>query len=331
MYLDKPEPVEMDRVTINAVIHNVGEAPASPAVVEFLVNDEVVDMREQSLDVSDRLVATFTWTAEGDRNYLSVRVRPGHSADPDDLVVKTVDVIPNSPPIIIVEVYPIEVIVEDPVNFINNQTSDPNEDKLSFLWDFGDGFTSTDATTQHVYLTKGTYTAKLTVSDTRGGESTEQWLVTVKKKPVDEEPVISMVMLGGIALAVIVILVVAFLVMGRRRKTPGADDDDGDATTGPEEGERKAPNRRHLPPPPPPPPPPTLPAGTDSIPGSPLEELDNPYYQYDYGPGVEDPPQHDEGHDTGHDPGLETGSENGPEEAEAPADEGYDPSLETSE
>ena len=73
------------------------------------------------------------------------------------------------------------------------------------------------------------------------------------------------------------------------------------------------------------------PAGTDSIPGSPLDELDNPYYQYDYGPGVEDPPQHDEGHDTGHDPGLETGSENGPEEAEAPADEGYDPSLRTSE
>ena len=330
MYLDKPEPVEKDRVTINAVIINEGEATASPAVIEFLVNDEVVDSKEQSLEVSERLVATFSWTAEGVRNYLGVQVRPGRMADPDDMVVKTVDVIANSPPVIIVEVYPLEVIVEDPVNFINNGTLDPNEDKMSFLWDFGDGFTSTDATTQHVYLTKGTYTMKLTVSDTRGGVSNEQWLVAVKKKPVDEGPEISMVMLGGIALAVIAILVVAFLVMGRRGKTPG--EDDGDATVTPVEGEGKAPSRRPLPPPPPPP---TQPAGTDMIPGSPLEEKDNPYYQYDYGPGVEDPPQYGEGYDAGHDPGLETGTdtgpENEPEEAEAPADEEYDPSLRTSE
>jgi len=323
VYLDKPEPVEKDRVTVNAVIYNEGEATASPAVVEFLVNDEVVDTREGNLEVGERLVATFTWNAEGDRNYLTVRARPGHGADPDDTIVRTVNVTPNSPPIISVDVYPLEVVIEEPINFVNNGTDDPNGDKLTFQWDFGDGFTSTDATAQHVYLTKGTYTIKLTVSDTRGGVSNEQWLVTVKKKPVEAESVISGIMMGAIALIAIVVLVAIVLVMGRKRKgTPTPEQG------APEVPADEAPRQRPLPPPPPPPPP------TDEhIPGSPLEELDNPYYNYDYGPGVDDPPQHGEGYDPEPAPEVEPGPETPPEAevSEGPVDEGYDPAPRTEE
>jgi PKD repeat protein len=281
MYLDKSEPVERDHVTVNVVVYNEGEAIASPAVVEFLVNDELVDSKEQSLDVGDRLVATFTWTASGDRNYLSVRARPGHGAEPDDSAVRTVNVTANSPPEIKVDVFPTEVVVGKPLNLINNGTSDANSDSMSFLWDFGDGLTSTDATTQHVYQLKGTYTVKLTVTDTRGGESTQQWLVEVKKKPVDEGPALSMAMIGGMVLVVILVLIVAFFVMSRRGKA-GPEEAEDEVPQGPA-GEAP-PRRRPLPPPPPPPPPEV----ERQIPGSPLEEMDNPYYQYDYGPGVDD-------------------------------------------
>jgi PKD repeat protein len=283
MYLDKPTPTEKDRVTVNAVVYNEGEATASPAVVEFLVNDELVDSKEESLEVGARLVATFTWTASGDRNYLSVRARPGHGNDPDDISVRTVNVTANSPPEISVDVFPTEVVVGKPVNFINNGTSDPDGDSLTFLWDFGDGMTSGDATTQHVYDVKGTYTVKLTVSDTRGDDSIDQWLIEVKRKPVDEGPALSMALVGGIVLVVIVVLLLVFLVMGRRGGT-GPEEGKGPDVDGDAPVDQTPPRSRPLPPPPPPPPP----ATEESIPGSPLEELDNPYYQYDYGPGVDD-------------------------------------------
>ncbi len=322
VYLDKPEPIEKDKVKINAIIYNEGEATATPSVVEFLVNDELVDTKEQNLDVDDRQVAEFTWTASGDRNYLTIRVRPGRNAEPDDMVVRTVNVTANAPPVIDVDVFPLEPYVEEPVNFLNNGTEDPNGDKLTFLWDFGDGFTSSDATTQHVYLTRGTYTVKLTVSDTRGGVSNDQWLVTVRKKPVDDEPFMSSMMIGAIVLAVIVVLVVVFLVMGRRRR-PEAEDGEQGAVAPPEGAVRSRP----LPPPPPPPPP----AQEERIPGSPLEEMDNPYYNYDYGPGVDDHTPY--GEDVEEPPiGTEGAIDEVPEDAPtSPVEEGYDPSPRTDE
>jgi PKD repeat protein len=308
MYLDKQNPIEKDRVTINAVVYNEGEVTASPAVVEFLVNDELADSYEQSLDPGERLVTTFIWIATGDRNYLTVRARPDRGADPDDSTVWTINVTANSPPVIAVDTYPLEVFLGDPVNFINNGTSDVNDDSLSFLWDFGDGMTSTDATTQHVYILQGAYTVKLTVSDTRGGETTDQWLINVAKRPVEDEPVLSMTLVAGIALAVIVVLVAVFFVMSRKRDA-GDTPDDGEAMAA---AEANAQMRRPLPPPPPPPPPPM--AEETVIPGSPLEEPDNPYYNdYDYGPGVEDPPNYDQAYDPGQEQLYDTESEDQPE------------------
>jgi PKD repeat protein len=231
------------------------------------------------MDVDDRMVATFTWTASGDRNFLSVRARPGHGSEPDDVIVRTVNVTANTPPEIKVDVYPLEVVIGDPINFINNGTSDENGDTLSFLWDFGDGTTSTDATTQHLFPATGPYTVKLTVTDTRGGITTDQWFVTIKKEPPKEEPLLSTTVLGILVLLVVVVLVVVFLVMGRRGR-PG-DEVSEEATALPPPPTEETPRSRPLPPPPPPP-------QEEQIPGSPLEEMDNPYYQYDYGPGVDD-------------------------------------------
>jgi hypothetical protein len=47
----------------------------------------------------------------------------------------------------------------------SGSASDQNPDVLSFAWDFGDGKSAFGLTAHHAYVTAGTYTATLTVSD----------------------------------------------------------------------------------------------------------------------------------------------------------------------
>jgi PKD repeat protein/type 1 glutamine amidotransferase len=58
--------------------------------------------------------------------------------------------------------------------------SDADGDTLSYSWDFGDGETSTSQNPTHTYATPGTKTAKVTVSDGKGGtgEATLSIVVT---------------------------------------------------------------------------------------------------------------------------------------------------------
>jgi PKD repeat protein len=55
--------------------------------------------------------------------------------------------------------------ISDAANFINS-SSGPGV--LSYVWDFGDGTTSTSKDPTHVFSTKGTYTIKLKVSSSEG-------------------------------------------------------------------------------------------------------------------------------------------------------------------
>jgi len=51
------------------------------------------------------------------------------------------------------------------VNFTSAGTIDPDNDPLTYFWDFGDGQTSTAQNPSHTYQSTGTYIAQLTVSD----------------------------------------------------------------------------------------------------------------------------------------------------------------------
>ena len=50
------------------------------------------------------------------------------------------------------------------VHFSSTGSGDPDGDPLGFLWDFGDGTTSTEPNPTKIYPNKGVYTARLTVS-----------------------------------------------------------------------------------------------------------------------------------------------------------------------
>jgi PKD repeat protein len=58
------------------------------------------------------------------------------------------------------------------VNFSSTGTIDPDGTIASYLWNFGDGATSTSANPQHTYTSPGQYVVTLTVTDNQGVTST---------------------------------------------------------------------------------------------------------------------------------------------------------------
>lgn len=72
------------------------------------------------------------------------------------------------------------------LSFSGEESSDPDGDKLTYKWDFGDGttasFTFPNAT--HRYAKIGNYTVRLTVDDGRGGTDTATKTVAIVKREV---------------------------------------------------------------------------------------------------------------------------------------------------
>ena len=68
------------------------------------------------------------------------------------------------------------------VSFDGRRSSDPDGDPLSYSWNFGDGTTSSAPAPSHRYPL-GTYTARLTVSDGRGGTNSAQQTISAGNTP----------------------------------------------------------------------------------------------------------------------------------------------------
>ena len=62
---------------------------------------------------------------------------------------------------------------------LTDQSSDPDGQAVSWMWEFGDGTTSTDRNPTHTYSRKGTFTVKLTVTDNDGLTGTKSQTLTV--------------------------------------------------------------------------------------------------------------------------------------------------------
>jgi PKD repeat protein len=65
------------------------------------------------------------------------------------------------------------------MNFTGNHTDSGSLDTVSYLWDFGDGTTSSDENPSHVYSDDGIYTINLTVTDKDGGVGYDTTLAIV--------------------------------------------------------------------------------------------------------------------------------------------------------
>jgi glucose/arabinose dehydrogenase/PKD repeat protein len=70
------------------------------------------------------------------------------------------------------------------VAFDGSGSSDADNHVLTYAWEFGDGGTGTGAKPTHTYAAAGSYTAKLTVTDTQGASDSTTLKIVVGNAPV---------------------------------------------------------------------------------------------------------------------------------------------------
>jgi glucose/arabinose dehydrogenase len=86
----------------------------------------------------------------------------------------------NSPPIAVASATPTSGSAPLSVQFSSEGSSDPEGGPLAYTWDFGDGSpTTNEPAPQHTYSVKGTYTARLTVTDEQGESSSAMVVIAV--------------------------------------------------------------------------------------------------------------------------------------------------------
>jgi PKD repeat protein len=84
----------------------------------------------------------------------------------------------NKAPVAVASASKMTVKVNEVIAFKGSDSSDADGDKITFLWNFGNGQTSKDANPNHSYTKQGQYTVTLTVTDSKSQVS--QTFLTIK-------------------------------------------------------------------------------------------------------------------------------------------------------
>jgi PKD repeat protein len=67
------------------------------------------------------------------------------------------------------------------ITFNGSLSTDPDNDTLTYHWDFGDGTTTTGVNVTHAYINPGDFTVNLTVSDPSSASSSAELLINITK------------------------------------------------------------------------------------------------------------------------------------------------------
>ena len=115
-------------------------------------------------NTSTDAMGTYTYSTPGVYT-LTLTIDDGNGGTvTETMTITAIDATPQPPTAIIVTdidngASPLTVM------FDGSNSSDVNADALTYMWDFGDGNTSTDMIVNHTYMAVGSYTATLMVSD----------------------------------------------------------------------------------------------------------------------------------------------------------------------
>lgn len=123
------------------------------------------------------LTTTHTYTAAG--TYIAkVTVTDGKGGSAQASVTITVSGT-NRNPVAAISATPTSGTAPLTVSLSASGSTDPDGDALTYAWNFGDNTTGTGVSASHVYTSAGQYTAKVTVSDGKGGSGIATVVITV--------------------------------------------------------------------------------------------------------------------------------------------------------
>lgn len=111
--------------------------------------------------------------------------------DSNSLQVTVVD--SNLPPVAEMSVTTTSGAAPLVVSFNGSGSSDPNNDTLTYQWSFGDDAQAMGENAVHTYSQQGQYTARLTVTDTRGLTHTAETTITVNAAESDDHPPLAVI------------------------------------------------------------------------------------------------------------------------------------------
>ncbi|TET20403.1 PKD domain-containing protein [Candidatus Bathyarchaeota archaeon] len=106
--------------------------------------------------------------------------------------------------------------ISDSVHFYDG-SKDLDGTIISWNWDFGDDYTSTDQNPTHQYQAKGTYVVTLVVADDREASATTSQSITVIEPPLLERLPVQLWILLPITIACAAVAV--FIIVKKRRKS----------------------------------------------------------------------------------------------------------------
>jgi len=182
---DKPNPGE--NITINATIHNVGEADANNASILFydgkpasgeLIGEDVVNVTANAA-----ANASVSWTALSGTHHIYVLISPYNEFLEENytnnMANKSIKV--NTLPVANFIYTPLNPVVNQTITFNASSSYDPDGTIVSYEWDFGDGniTNTTHEILNHSYSEAGSYEVTLTVTDDKGATNSTTKIITV--------------------------------------------------------------------------------------------------------------------------------------------------------
>ncbi len=226
---DTPYLIDSDSIDNYPLIHHVKIFPVAPSS-DFTYSpsdpsiEDVIAFMDTSID-PDGTITSWEWDF-GDET-TSMEQNPTHQyADKGDYTIRLTVIdndgltsiveqtikLRNLPPTASFTHSPVEPTVGEDILF-SDASSDPERQPITaWIWDFGDGATSTEENPMHAYETSGSYPVTLTVTDDEGLEDT--FSTTVEVKPTEEEGVF----IPGFTLEIGILAAIALFGLRKRQQ-----------------------------------------------------------------------------------------------------------------